>query len=245
MTGKVQRPPLEYRFLPEATIEAEALRLLAEYGKAVAPVAEPPVPVEEIVDCYLELALRYADLVTVFGDPTILGATDAATRTLYVSQTLDPEEHPDKRGRGRFTIAHEVGHWRLHVPLLEARAAQTSLFESAAAPPPILCRATRGERPREEVQADLFAGFLLMPKELVLTAWRERFSGLAPHVVSPDVGRLATTWNLADDGDRTVAVARDLAARFEVSAQAMQIRLTRLGLLKLDARQLDLVPPAR
>jgi hypothetical protein len=237
--GSVRRPPIQYRFLRDEVIEAEAEALLAEYEKAVAPIPAPPVPVEAIVDCHLELALRFDDLVAVFGDPTMLGATDPGSRTLYVSHTLDPTEHPAKAGRGRFTIAHEVGHWRLHVPILLAQARQQSLFDDVP-PPMILCRAGAGARPREEIQADLFAGFLLMPKDLVLAAWKERFGAIDPLVVSNGAARPGEAWTLDESREASIPVAKELAARFEVSGQAMQIRLSRLGLFKPDPRQLDL-----
>jgi len=240
MNGKVQRPEIEYEWLADEIIEARALDLLAEYGAAVAPIIAPPVPVEEIVDCHLEPALRFDDLAALFGESALLGATDPEAKILYVSQALDPTDHPAMLGRGRFTIAHEVGHWRLHVPLLQIHAGQQSLFEAPTSRK-ILCRAGNGRRPREEVQADLFAGFLLMPKELVRAAWKERFGSLAALDVSAEVSRLPTAWNLGETQEPTASVARDLAARFEVSGQAMQIRLARLGLLNLDGQR-ELLP---
>ncbi|MBK8008612.1 MAG: ImmA/IrrE family metallo-endopeptidase [Rhizobiales bacterium] len=31
-----------------------------------------------------------------------------------IDDSLDPEENPSMLGRYRFTLAHEIGHWRLH-----------------------------------------------------------------------------------------------------------------------------------
>ena len=240
MNSRIRRPALIYEYLPAEDIEALAHALLAEYGAAVEAICGPPVPVEAIVDSHLELDLRFADLLDKFGEPGLLGATDASSRTLYVAQDLDPYEHPAMLGRGRFTIAHEVGHWRLHVPKLEAQAAQRSLFEPAEPVPAILCRAPAGKRPREEFQADLFASHLLMPKEMVRTAWREMHGEFVVHDATAEFGEILAVRSRRDGQEPIVRVARELAERFEVSGQAMQIRLSGLGLLKLDCRQMVL-----
>ena len=47
-----------------------------------------------------------------------------------------------------------------------------------------------------------------------------------------EIEDLKARWGLADDDRPTVDVARQLAPVFEVSAQAMQIRLIELGLIR-------------
>ncbi|WP_127657547.1 ImmA/IrrE family metallo-endopeptidase [Alexandriicola marinus] len=74
-------------------------------------------------------------------------------------------DDPRYRGRGRFTIAHEFGHYQLHRPLLSSKDYATgSLMRDCD----FQCKPLRpgawqeAERQREE-EADTFASYLLMP----------------------------------------------------------------------------------
>jgi Zn-dependent peptidase ImmA (M78 family) len=85
-----------------------------------------------------------------------------------------------------------------------------------------------------EWQADSFAGFLLMPKEMVLKAWEARNGSLDPYIAKEEITDLSAKWGLAEDERPTVDIARQLARDFRVSGQAMQIRLIGLGLVKTE-----------
>jgi Zn-dependent peptidase ImmA (M78 family) len=82
-----------------------------------------------------------------------------------------------------------------------------------------------------EWQADTFAGYLLMPKEMVFEKWREVQGDLDPYVAIDEIADLSARWGLAEDETPTVSAARDLAQHFRVSGQAMQIRLVGLSLI--------------
>ncbi|CUH39954.1 hypothetical protein JSE7799_02682 [Jannaschia seosinensis] len=74
-------------------------------------------------------------------------------------------DDPRYRGRTRFTIAHEFGHYQLHRPILSSRDYSTGHLKREC---DFQCKPLRpsawdeGERQREE-EADTFASFLLMP----------------------------------------------------------------------------------
>jgi len=107
------------------------------------------------------------------------------------------------RVRQRFTIAHELGHYVLHV----GTSTQSRLFidryvafrddESSAG------------SDREEVEANAFGAALLMPGPLVRAEIRQH------------------DLDLDDEDDLTA-----LAKRFHVSSSAMSYRLVNLGLLR-------------
>jgi hypothetical protein len=81
---------------------------------------------------------------------------------------------PAIEGRYRFTLGHEGGgHWRLHRPLVEANSGQKSLFGDTRQPT-VVCRSSQSNE-RVELQANLYASCLLMPRKLVFQAWRDRF----------------------------------------------------------------------
>lgn len=220
------------KFLKPDQIENAALCLLAAYGRKYGPVVAPPVPVEEILSAHLGLSLDFDDLPQRLGVPDVLGATWIADKRVVVDLTLDPVENPKKEGRYRFTLSHEIGHWELHRHGFLADAAQPSLFGQKPAPS-IVCRSSSRKEPMEW-QADNFAGLLLMPKELVLAAWRAHFGGLDPYIAKDEMASLSAKWGLGDDEQPVVEAAKELARDFKVSGQAMQIRLIGLGLIRTE-----------
>lgn len=168
----------------------------------------------------------------------VLGATWIQDKVVLVDQSLDPTDNPRKEGRYRFTLAHELGHWELHRHGFLAEAAQPSLFGDKPAPS-IVCRTSSRKEPMEW-QADMFAGYLLMPKDMVLAAWKARFGNFEPYIAEKEIEGLSAKWGLADDSQPTVDVARAMAKDFKVSGQATQIRLIGLGLIKTEEPGLDL-----
>ncbi len=66
-------------------------------------------------------------------------------------------------GSELFTMAHEVGHWDMHVFHAGKDQMQLPFVEP---PQPFLCRANRGE-PRE-IQANKYASYLLMTHDLLM-----------------------------------------------------------------------------
>lgn len=105
--------------------------------------------------------------------------------------------------RQRFTIAHEIGHFLLHEgrPLIVDRHVRVDRRDASS---------SMGTK-REEVEANAFAAELLMPEEMI----RHQFEALAKDHASLPAERLVNR----------------LARQFEVSGQAMEIRLGSLGFL--------------
>jgi Zn-dependent peptidase ImmA (M78 family) len=134
-----------------------------------------------------------------------------------------------------FTVAHELGHWELHRHLFPASYGQRGLFSEKNAPT-IVCRTSSRKDPMEW-QADCFAGYLLMPQEMVLAAWKAARGALEPYVAVQEIADKLAKWGLVEDRQPTVDIARQLAAEFDVSGQAMQIRLIGLGLIQMSQRQ--------
>lgn len=214
-------------FLPEKRIEQDAETLLGEYARDFQGAAGPPVPVEELAEVQLELTVEMDDLRAAFQNDDVLGAIWFKERLIRVDRSLDPHENPKMLGRFRFTLAHETGHWRLHRAYYREDAAQAHLFGGRGAPA-FVCRSS--EKPPVEWQADCFAGYLLMPRKLVLAEWHEWRGTLDPVILDSLPAQTVS-------GPRDAASARfetfckPFAQRFEVSAEAMRIRLEKLGLL--------------
>lgn len=213
-------------YLPKQAIARTAEALLAGYGERFGRT-DAPVPVEEMLERHLGLTLEFCDLPKRCGVHDALGAMWIDNRLVIVDQSLDPDEHPGRLGRYRFTLAHEIGHWRLHVPAIQAARRNGAIIREEGGPA-ILCR--NSQKTRMEWQADCFAGCLLMPQRLVLPAWEEATGSLSPLDLSTEKD---TTREPVTDWTPAVEIARVMADVFEVSGQAMRIRLEELGLLRL------------
>ncbi len=138
--------------------EAAAAQLLREFEARFELRNVPPVPVERIAESHLGLLIEEIDDIRSLPNaPTDQGALsgllDAETQTIW----LDHAEARRSRGRRRFTIAHECGHWVLHVMGSGLLICREEGVESAA----------DRELRRREAEANAFAQALLMPELLV------------------------------------------------------------------------------
>jgi Zn-dependent peptidase ImmA (M78 family) len=223
-------------YLSPAAIEGAAECLLAMYGRAHQPVLEPPVPIEEIL-MSLGLACDFDDLESLFGVDAY-GALCIDSKTIFINQALDPVDHPECEGRYRFTIVHEGGHWQLHRKNLSSPTDSACIATRQV--PNIICR-SRDNRQPIEIQADMYAAAILMPKQLIYWEWKKGANGL--EFISLDSLEKYRNGILRRDG-RVLVTEREkdsavldwagapLAERFKVSRTAMRLRLERLGLLR-------------
>ncbi|QQS09028.1 MAG: ImmA/IrrE family metallo-endopeptidase [Phycisphaerales bacterium] len=225
--AKAERVP----WLSDGSIEAEAETLFGLWQKEHGEVSEPPVPVDEMIELQLKLRYEMDDLQKRFGHADVLGAIWFKEQLIRVDRSLDPVEHPRMLGRYRFTLAHEIGHWQLHRKVFLRDETQMSLTAISDAPA-FVCRST--DQAREEVQANMFAAFLLMPRDLIRRAWI-KWRGTDDVVCVLD--RFAPTSSGHVKAQQDAAMQRfskPFAEQFHVSAEAMSYRLEALGLLTRD-----------
>ncbi len=164
-------------------IQTTVQQLLQSHG-----VTDPPVPVERIARA--EGVRIY--LKSLKGDISGFLYRDAQESVIGVNT-----HHP--RARQRFTLAHEMGHFLLHAG---EKVHVDHGFE-------ILLRNDRSAKgvDDDEMEANLFAAELLMPKAFLMKDLAD--------VESVDI-----------NDDRSIG---ELAKRYSVSVQALMIRLTALG----------------
>lgn len=168
-----------------------AERLLDEHG-----ALRHPVPVETIAAA-LGISLQYSAT-----DEEVSGFLyrDAAGTTVI---GVNSSHHPNRQ---RFTIAHELGHFLLHVR-------SGVHVDSTTNGPLVLLRSevsSEGKDP-EEVEANAFASELLMPAPL----FERDLEVYAP-------------LDLMDDHALDDAFSK-LASLYQVSKQAVTFRVARLG----------------
>jgi Zn-dependent peptidase ImmA (M78 family) len=240
---------LRVPYIADDAIERDAEALLAQYTHARKVEVRAPIPIEDIVEKHLKLHVSFDDLHRLLGvprggsgtEPDIFGAIWLDTGEIVLDESLDPEVRPAIEGRYRFTLGHEGAHWRLHRPLVQANSSQGSLFGDVRQPT-VVCRSSQSKE-RVELQADLYASCLLMPRKLVLKAWRDRFGNDHPRMlrrkdrivvpcdVDEEIAAAVSSFEQGRDDEVLEHFARHFAGEFLVSAVAMRIRLETLGLL--------------
>jgi Zn-dependent peptidase ImmA (M78 family) len=125
--------------------------------------------------------------------------------------------------------------------LVQANSGQGSLFGDTQRPT-VVCRTSQAKE-RVELQADLYASCLLMPRKLVMQAWRERFGNDYPRMirrkdrivvpcdVDEEIAAAVRSFDQSRDDEVLEHFARPFAGEFLVSPVAMRVRLEKLGLL--------------
>lgn len=158
------------RLSREDLIEEKARQLLFRYwkqeqarlGKDIDPKSLLPIDVASIARKTLGLEVLdswdvSSDLTTPPDRRNLAGWVDRSKRKIVVAQELPPEVK-------RFTLAHEVGHHLTHSNVVQFRE------------DPRTDNAIRGEQKSAlEREADMFAGFLTMPRKLVVHYYQRMF----------------------------------------------------------------------
>lgn len=212
-------------------IEQYADEMIAKYLHKYKGSLKVPVPVVEMLDCVWDFYVETDDLQKEYGEGThgALFINDGERR-IAIDKTIDPEAFPQMRGRYNFSVAHEAGHWVIHAPELLA-AETTPDFLPERGKPTILCRSSH--RDERERQADRFAGYLTMPRDLIRDKWYEKYGENSKAVnVFDELEELRG--RLGDARKVFCRIAHDFASVFAVSPEAMQIRLSELGFIKLE-----------
>lgn len=124
------------------------------------------------------------------------------------SQVIIGVNSKHHENRKRFTIAHEIGHFFLH--------AQTPLFVDKVFAVKLRDQVSSEAISMDEIEANAFAAEFLMPTHMLRKDLQQ---------VSSDV------LDYADDGSLDVVLDR-LARTYQVSKQAMTIRLVNLGFIQ-------------
>lgn len=131
--------------------------------------------------------------------------------------------------RFRFTMAHELGHYMLHAPLIKQNGV-VSFGDTDDTISDIITIADE-ERKRFERQANYFAACLLMPRNLVLILYRFLHFQFVTQKYGDPLGPLFYNPNQRETFDSYKNVVVGMAKILNVSITAMELRLTQLNLL--------------
>jgi hypothetical protein len=169
------------------------------------------------------LAQFYPDIRINFSDFSqgILGALSFADMIITLSNDLVSDIH-----RRNFTLAHELGHLYLHKQLLERYNSTFWDYEEkfvANLPDDII--------KRTEIQANLFASYLLIPQISFFNEVTRLFKEL-----SIKTGRLYLDYQPCNQRD-VYTVLGAISKKFNVSKETAKMRLLNDKLLTIDNRQ--------
>ena len=139
-------------------ITANYIEILAEKVLAKAEVTAPPVEINHIAEFVCDLIFDWINLDKLSHEGEVLAAISVRDKKIYMNES---KKYELKRNPGRmnFTVAHELGHWFLHKDSAQEKLAG---FEGSV----LICRSVDKPINDKERQANLFATYLLMPKNL-------------------------------------------------------------------------------
>lgn len=243
------------RYLSKKNISVMATDLLKASGFGPGSYM-PPTPIERIVDLQQGITYKIAELPSKKGSPVVLGLSKwngLTERQIIINSYLADSHQNTSEHRFTFTLAHELFHAIEHLPLamdavgsslmrLEYTAfveRERPLVRQSAAERAVARWAGISKPDRlvtnedwREWQANRFASCVLMPDWAVIDEFQNRFQTeflTATEGANIREEALAIAGEVVF-GDRVLRSS--LADQFDVSRQAMAIRLLDLGLVR-------------
>lgn len=193
---------LRGQFFYPGRLEYLANELLAIYERKKGSTVEPPIQAEMVAES-VGLDILYEEISEEPGR-TILAEIRPKRRLIVVNERrLNLIEGTP--GYFNTTVAHELGHWWLHVDHTALNHAALPDFIHSSAPP----RREDGRERWDERNADELMSYLLMPKTLLI-----------PRAAKLDLQSWRGLYKLRDD--------------FGVTISAMKVRLEKLNLTYVD-----------
>jgi hypothetical protein len=188
-------------YLSPDEIEKAAQTFLKKYH----PENTLPIPIEEIIEFQLK--------IDIIPTPDMMDTTgvDAVTSHDLTQINIDRAQLESRPNRARFTLAHEVGHIVLHKEFIKRHNFQDEKSWRKFVLNDL-------HRDPMEVQANMFAAFVLIPSDHLRREYELAKSDLAKHPAFK-------TKNLPAEKILAPYLAEPLAQKFETSEEAMTNRL--------------------
>lgn len=199
-------------FIPQDTMEDITQKILSQHGYDLKYDENNfrQVPIDDIIEFYYRLDISWEPIDHLNPDTLVMAAIFPTKRKIVMNDSCR-ELFEEKIGTMNFTMAHELGHWVLHVEDKLNQQLSLSFKEDIEV---YYCRSF-SRKPPEEFQADMFAGCLMMPKTIIvplINQWKR----INMQIGFPQLYKLC---NL-----------------FGVSISALKVRLHSLNLLFIDGK---------
>ena len=216
-------------WISDKKIEEKTLVRISEYEKSYGPI-KAPVPLDIFIEKIFNLTIDRDSLGS-----GALGGLDPKKRVLSINSDYD-DYFKEKPGLERFTEAHELGHWDLHVE--EANLSHPSLFNEKDNSEIFLRKDTskgnsvyiiknswldpdiykaigghlkKHDTPQVARQVEKYASFLLMPTALIQKYLKS---------INSDIYNWPVLYKMAEE--------------FQVTISALKVRLTQMGLIYIS-----------
>lgn len=173
--------------------------------KNLHPSLSLPIPIEDIVELKMNIAL-----VVIPGIKDLIGV-DSFISSDFSQITIDEYSFTTYVERARFSIAHEVGHFILHKNWYEQNGPKS--IEDYLT---FYDRIDSGIYKFLEIQAQTFAGLVLVPRETLVKELKNKL-GQVPSQEALEI---------------LAPVYQDLLNAFQVSGEVLLRRLQKEGMVK-------------
>ncbi|MBD2491035.1 Zn peptidase [Nostoc sp. MBR 210] len=203
-----------YRYIPDSEIESRANNILKRMQETPKYIPKWPLDATRVAE-FLGL-----DVVWDKIPPDAEG--EIAARILPLEHLIEINEDILELPKGfeESTLAHELGHWELHIDQkaagqFEERIKQGDDIDMQ----PFLCRAVSGQLQKMEWQAQRFASYLLMPRYVLeqmaaerdLTKWSHLYAmqkDLGVTITNLKVRLIQLNWIILPPGDSTIYLGK-------------------------------------
>lgn len=188
-------------FIPPQDIEKKTITFLSQYHRD----GSIPIPIEDIIEIKLKIKIIPSlNLLSRFG-------IDAFSTRDFKEIYIDNNQFFEIENRARFTLAHEIGHFILHHDFIK----KSPKFKNIDQWKNFVLEDVKREP--LETQANIFAGFLLMPTSDLERAYENAKLDLQERKVFPK--------KLPDDQILTPYLAKPISKIFKVSEQSCELRI--------------------
>lgn len=198
------------KFITPDEMEIITEGILAEYGYPLSLNGNPEaIPINELIEFHYNLDIAWEPIDRFSEDGLVMAAIIPSKRKVIMNESCKGL-FEEKIGTMNFTMAHELGHWVLHV---DDKFNQQIPFDFKQEDT-YYCR-NFSKKPPEEYQADMFAGCLLLPKPILV----------------PLIDLLKNTHEVI-----RFPHLYSICKIFEVSISALTVRLQSLRLFHIDEK---------
>ena len=194
---------MKTNYLAPKEIERRANDLIGKYEEKYGTIPVP-VPVERIAENIVDLVLEWSKIPENASEVIFAGLSPIQKKVIFNERRRN--FYDDTGGLYNTVLAHEVGHWVLHVDATDL-GLQLMLPDTGIASQ-FVYRSTGPNKPIEW-QAHTFMGYLLLPYRL-----------LRNHIETEDLCDWSSLYYLRD--------------KFDVTISALVIRLKKMGLIYID-----------
>lgn len=203
-----------YRYIPDSEIEVRANNILKRMQETPKYIPKWPLDATRVAE-FLGL-----DVVWDKIPPDAEG--EIAARILPLEHLIEINEDVLKLPKGyeESTLAHEIGHWELHIDQKAASQFEERIKQGDEINmQPFLCRAVSGQLQKMDLQAQRFASYLLMPRYVLeqmaaerdLTKWSHLYAmqkDLGVTITNLKVRLIQLNWIILPPGDKTIYLGK-------------------------------------